>query len=164
MRPPIPAFAILAGLLTGDLAVSALTAAETTARSGPENGLVTVESAASFETTYDRLRSAIADNPNLRILAEIDHAANAEGVGRTLPPTRLIVFGNPKLGTPLMRSGRTVAIDLPQKVLVWEDEAGVHVAYNHPEYLARRHGLEARDEIMETIAGALDGLTAAATR
>lgn len=122
-------------------------------------GLVTVESAVSFQETYDRLRTAIEDNPNLRILAEVDHAANAAGVDRELPPTRLILFGNPDLGTPLMRSARTVAIDLPQKLLVWADAGGrVFVTYNDPAYLQRRHGIEGRDEILATIAGALGSL------
>jgi uncharacterized protein (DUF302 family) len=159
MRPPLPTLAILTALLTA-FAFPAAGAAQ----AGPDHGLVIVESAASFEATYDRLRSAIEANPNLRILAEVDHGANAAGVDRALPPTRLILFGNPKLGTPLMQGARTVAIDLPQKVLVWEDGDGVHVAYNHPDYLAARHGIDGRDRILETIAGALSGLVEAAAR
>lgn len=126
---------------------------------------MTAESAVSFEETYDRLRSAIEDNGNLRILATVDHGANAAGADQELPPTRLILFGNPALGTPLMRSARTTAIDLPQKLLVWADGDGrVFITYNDPAYLQRRHGIEGRDEILATIAGALVSLTDAARR
>jgi uncharacterized protein (DUF302 family) len=132
---------------------------------GPDGGLVTAESGVSFEETYGRLRAAIEDNENLRILATVDHGANAAGVDQELPPTRLILFGNPELGTPMMRSARTVAIDLPQKVLVWEDRDGrILVTYNDPLYLKERHGIEGRDEILETISGALSNLVAEAIR
>jgi len=132
---------------------------------GPDGGLVTAESGVSFEETYDRLRAAIEANENLRILATVDHGANAAGVGEELPPTRLILFGNPELGTPLMRNAGTTAIDLPQKLLVWEDQEGrVLVTYNDPLYLQDRHGIQGRDEILMTISGALSNLVAEATR
>lgn len=140
-------------------------AAAQPAEAAADDGLVTVESAASFQETYDRLRTAIEDNGNLRILAEVDHGANAAGVSRDLPPTRLILFGNPALGTPLMQGARTVAIDLPQKLLVWEDGTGrVHVTYNDPAYLERRRGIQGRDDVLETISGALSRLAGRATR
>ncbi|MFO7893052.1 MAG: DUF302 domain-containing protein [Longimicrobiales bacterium] len=134
-------------------------AGEQAAAAELDPGLVTVESDVAFEETYDRLRTAIEGNENLRILAEVDHGANAAGVDRELPPTRLILFGNPDLGTPLMEGARTTAIDLPQKLLVWADAAGrVFITYNDPAYLQRRHGIEGRDEILATIAGALGSL------
>lgn len=140
-------------------------AGEQAAAAEPDPGLVTVESEFAFEETYDRLRSAIEGNENLRILAEVDHGANAEGVGRTLPPTRLILFGNPDLGTPLMENARTTAIDLPQKLLVWAGTDGrVFITYNDPAYLQRRHGIEGRDEVLTAIAGALGNLTGGAAR
>lgn len=77
------------------------------------NGLVTVESTYGFEETYDRLKGAIEKNDQLSIIAEVDHAANAKSVGMDLRPTRLIVFGNPKLGTQLMQSEQSAGIDLP---------------------------------------------------
>lgn len=131
----------------------------------PDAGLVTVESDVAFDETYDRLYGAIEENENLRILATVDHGANAAGVDQELPPTRLILFGNPALGTPLMQSARTTAIDLPQKLLVWEDQDGrVFVTYNDPLYLRDRHGIEGRDEILTTISEALSTLATDATR
>lgn len=156
-------------LLTALLLV--LAACQPTPDAGPadrtlrDDGLITVESALAFDETFDRLRTAIEGNENLRILATMDHGANASSVGQELPPTRLILFGNPALGTPLMRSVRTTAIDLPQKFLVWEDGTGqVLVTYNDPGYLQRRHGLEGHDEAMSTIEGALSALAAGATQ
>ena len=127
-------------------------------------GVVEEESANDFETTYARLIAAIDANPNLAVVAELDHAANAASVGLELRPTRLVVFGNPALGTRLMQDEQTVGIDLPQKMLVWEDADGdVSVAYNDPEYLASRHDLDDSDGTNETIAEALRALAEAAT-
>lgn len=130
-----------------------------------DSGLVTVESELNFQETYQRLREAIDENENLRTLATVDHEANAAGVGQELPPTRLILFGNPALGTPLMQRVRTTAIDLPQKLLVWEDGEGrVFVTYNDPFYLRDRHGIEGRDEILTTVSNALGTLAGGAPR
>ena len=127
-------------------------------------GLVVLESPYGVDETYRRLEEALAANPAVRILARVDHRANAEGVGATLPPTRLLLFGNPRLGTRLMQAERTVGIDLPMKMLVWEDAAGrTHLAYNDPAYLARRHGLAGQDSTLQTMAGALRNLAARAT-
>ncbi|MDZ7705662.1 MAG: DUF302 domain-containing protein [Trueperaceae bacterium] len=125
-------------------------------------GVVTMESNNDFETTQQRLEHAIAAN-NLILVTVIDHAANAESAGLELPPTRLLIFGNPQVGTPLMQQSRTHAIDLPQKMLVWQDSGGaIYVSYNEPGYLARRHGLMA-DTRTETIAGVLNSLASVAT-
>lgn len=122
-------------------------------------GIVTVASDQSFEDTYNKLQSTIDGNPNLRIVAELDHQANAASVGLDLNPTRLIVFGNPNLGTPLMQESQTIGIDLPQKMLVYETEAGeVYIAYNNPEFLAERHGIKDADDTLNTIANALANL------
>jgi uncharacterized protein (DUF302 family) len=121
-------------------------------------GLVTVESDDPFSDTLDRVESAIEGNDALSLIATVDHAANAESVGMELPPTTLLIFGNPRLGTPLMQASRSVAIDLPQKMLVWEDEGEVMVSYNDPQYLAARHGIEGKEEILETISNALENL------
>lgn len=154
--------AVLALLIA---ACQAPEAGESPGAPGPDGGLVTAESGVSFEETYDRLRAAIEDNENLRILATVDHGANAAGADQEMLPTRLILFGNPDLGTPLMRSARTTAIDLPQKLLVWEDQDGrILVTYNDPLYLQERHGIKGRDEILVTISSALSDLVAEATR
>ena len=127
-------------------------------------GLIINESAYGADETYQRLVAAVESVDPLRIVAELDHAANATRVGLELRPTKLLVFGNPNLGTPLMQAQRTIGIDLPQKMLVWEDANGkVYVAYNDPYYLAERHGIPMDQEQLMIIAGALESLTQAAT-
>ncbi|PSP76042.1 hypothetical protein BRC86_02520 [Halobacteriales archaeon QS_3_64_16] len=121
-------------------------------------GLVTVESDDSFDATVSRISSAIEGNDALTLIGTVDHAANAQSADMELPPTTLLIFGNPKLGTPLMGASRSVAIDLPQKMLVWKEEGEVMVSYNDPQYLAARHGIEDEDEILAKIAGALEKL------
>uniref|UniRef100_UPI003593B341 DUF302 domain-containing protein n=1 Tax=Persicitalea sp. TaxID=3100273 RepID=UPI003593B341 len=128
------------------------------------SGIVTVESKNDFATTYNKLRTAIEGNANLKIVTELDHQANAKKVGMTLNPTKLIVFGNPALGSPLMQSAQTIAVDLPQKMLVWETANGkVNVSYNDPGYLANRHGVMGNEDTIDKIKNALSGLAAGAT-
>ena len=123
-------------------------------------GLIDKISSNSIGDSYDAIVAAITNNPNLRLILELDHQANAARVGLELRPTRLIVFGNPNLGTPLMQSAQSVAIDLPQKILVWEDEnQEVHITYNDPAYLQSRHGIKNQQTILTTIAGALDKIS-----
>ena len=126
-------------------------------------GVVTVDSDKPFNATYSSLKAAIEANANLKIVAELDHQANGESVGKTIRPTRLIVFGNPNLGTPLMQARRTIAIDLPQKMLVWQDETGItHISYNDTNYLADRHGIEGETEVLNMISNALANLSSEA--
>ncbi|WP_281986515.1 DUF302 domain-containing protein [Aquimarina aggregata] len=123
-------------------------------------GIVTKTSNKTFEDTYASLQMAIDANPNLRIIAEVNHEMNAMGAGMDLNPTRLIIFGNPNLGTPLMQNTQTTALDLPQKMLVWQDDADVvHVSYNDPAYLVKRHGITENENILSTITMALDNLS-----
>jgi len=104
-------------------------------------GLVSVQSPLSAKDTMDRVQEN-AKQRGLTIFARIDHAAGAAKVGKALPPTELLIFGNPKGGTPFMECAQTVAIDLPLKVLVWEDADGqVWLGYNDPAYIAERHGV-----------------------
>ena len=127
-------------------------------------GLVVKPSNYSVSETVDRLQ-AILEEKGLTIFHRVDHQAGAEGAGLELSPTEVLIFGNPKLGTPLMTSARTVAIDLPQKALAYEDENGqVFLAYNDPGYLVARHGIEGRDEVLNKIRGALGKFTDAATK
>ncbi|WP_101297616.1 DUF302 domain-containing protein [Halegenticoccus soli] len=122
-------------------------------------GLETVESDECFGATVDRITGAIEGNENLALLATIDHAANAESVGQDLRPTTLLLFGNPEVGTPLMQESPTAGIDLPQKLLVWEDDDGsVKVTYNDPEFLAERHGIDGQDERIGMVSSALKAL------
>jgi uncharacterized protein (DUF302 family) len=127
-------------------------------------GLVTKKSAHSVAGTLDRLEKALKDK-GIVIFARIDHAAGAKKAGMHLPATEVLIFGNPKLGTPLMQSKRTVGIDLPLKVLAWEDEEGqVWLTYNAPAFLADRHGITGRAEVLKKMTGALQKLTDVATR
>lgn len=125
-------------------------------------GLVLTESSRSFESTWQHLLQALEANPAIGIVAQIDHAAAALSVGLHLPPTRLVVFGNPALGTPLMQADRRSGVDLPQKMLVFERHGRVFVAYNSASYLAARHDV---DDVptLATIANALRGLAEQAT-
>jgi len=128
-------------------------------------GVIVVPSEQDMMATYSTLRGAIDAAEPLRLVAELDHADNAESIGQELLPTRLIVFGNPNLGTPLMQGDQSVAIDLPQKMLVFENAAGeVSLAYNDPAYLAARHGILGQEELIGNISTALSNLaTQAAT-
>ncbi len=129
-----------------------------------KQGIISLASNNDFNTTYNKIKDAITANSNHMLVAELDHKANAASVGLTLRPTRLIIFGNPNLGTPLMQNSQTTAIDLPQKMLVWEAEDGtINVSYNDPAYLALRHGISGNTETINTIANALNTLASEAT-
>jgi|SRR5271156_4225206 len=105
------------------------------------NGLITIASNFPVRETIERL-SARVTSLELTIFARVDHAAAAAQVGMPLRPTELLIFGNPKGGTPLMQDQQTAGIDLPVKALAWEDANGkVWLAYNDPAWLAQRHGL-----------------------
>ena len=126
-------------------------------------GIITKTSNVSFEQTYQQLRDVIDNNPNLKIIAELNHQANAASVDLNLAPTRIIMFGNPRLGTPLMQNAQTIGLDLPQKILVYQEASGVvKVAYNDPLYLKDRHGVSQNEAILEKISGALNKLTSVA--
>ncbi len=117
-----------------------------------DKGLVKVESRYSVEETVKRLEAALADKA-LRVFALIDHNGEAEKVGLEMRPTKVLIFGNPKGGTPLMVAAPSLAIDLPLKALIAEDAAGnVSVTYNDPEYLKERHGVP--EELIRNLAGA----------
>jgi len=109
----------------------------------PNNGLVSIRSARSVTDALAAVEAALSEK-GLMIFARIDHAAGAAEAGMPLRPTTLIIFGNPRAGTPLMQAKQTVGIDLPLKLLVWEDEEGaVWLTYNDPTWLVRRHKIGA---------------------
>jgi uncharacterized protein (DUF302 family) len=127
-------------------------------------GLVVKPSNHSVSETLDRLQAALEEQ-GLKIFGRIDHQAGAQAADLDLRPTEVLIFGNPVLGTPLMTSAPTVAIDLPQKALAYEDQAGkVFLAYNDPGYLMTRHGIKDRDEVLNKIRGALGKFTDAAVK
>jgi uncharacterized protein (DUF302 family) len=108
-----------------------------------KNGIVSIHSNHSVDQTVERLQT-ILQSKGIALFALIDHSGEAEKVGMKMRPTKLLIFGNPKAGTPLMLAAPSIAIDLPLKILVWEDGQGrVWLSYNSPEYLAERHGLPA---------------------
>jgi uncharacterized protein (DUF302 family) len=127
------------------------------------DGIVRVRSTRDFTQTVSSLDSAISA-ANLKIFARIDHAANARGVSMELRPTTVFIFGNPQVGSRLMQCEQTVAIDLPLKVLVWQDStSAVWVGYEAPATLGERHKVQGCREVIDRMAAALAGLTAAAT-
>jgi uncharacterized protein (DUF302 family) len=104
-------------------------------------GLVVIPSSVGLKQMLDRLETEVAAK-GLTMFARIDHAAGAAQVGLPLRPTKLLIFGSAKAGTPLMESNQEVGIDLPLKMLVWEDSQGkTWLSYNDPHWLAKRHGL-----------------------
>jgi uncharacterized protein (DUF302 family) len=111
-----------------------------------DDGLITLSSNHPVRETMDRLEAALREK-GITLFARIDHAAGAAAVDMPLRPTELIIFGNPKAGTPLMQARQSIGIDLPLKMLGWQDAAGeVWLAYNDPAWLSRRHGLGAETE------------------
>lgn len=135
-----------------------------TAFAQADPGLVSLASRFSVEETAERFAAAV-EKAGLKIFARIDHAAGAAGVGMSLRPTRLILFGSPKVGTALMSSDQRAGIDLPLKALAWEDAQGrVWLSYNSPDYLLGRFGIRDREAVKEKIGGALTGFSKAATQ
>jgi len=127
-----------------------------------DNGLISMESPYDVAVTADRFENSLQAK-GMTIFARINHTEGALKVGKELRPTELIIFGNPKVGTPLMQCAQSVAIDLPQKSLVWEDENGrVWLSYNDPGYLAGRHNIKNCDEVLNKISGALGNFARAA--
>ena len=115
------------------------------------NGLVILRSSRSVDEVVTALRAMLEAN-GIRLFAFIDHSGEAEKAGFRMRPTKLFIFGDPKAGTPLMLASITSAIDLPLKILVWEDVQGVtQLAYNDPAYLGSRHGIP--DSLVENIRG-----------
>ena len=106
-----------------------------------DGGIASKPSTHSVDDTVAKLKSLL-DAKGVMIFTIVDHSGEAAKVGLKMRPTKLVIFGNPKAGTPLMQAGQTIGIDLPLKALVWQDAAGkTQVSYNEPGWLARRHGL-----------------------
>ena len=115
-----------------------------------KNGIVNVPSNHSVDETVARLKSNL-QSKGITLFALVDHSGGAEKVGLKMQPTKLLTFGSPKAGTPLMLAAPSIAIDLPLKILVWQDGQGkVWLSYNSPEYLRERHGVPA--ELVPNIA------------
>ena len=128
-----------------------------------EDGLVTIASRHTVSETLDRLERALKTK-DITVFARIDHAAGAASVAMPLRPTELLIFGSPRGGTPLMQSNQTAGIDLPLKVLGWQDAGGqIWLTYSDPSWLARRHQLgSGTDANVGTLKLLLETLTRAA--
>ena len=114
-------------------------------------GIISKASKYSVPETLDRV-DALLRSKGIKIFVRVDHSGEAEKAGLKMPPTQLLIFGNPKGGTPVMLAAPTAAIDLPLKALAWQDADGkVWLSYNDPEYLKKRYGLT--DDQIKTIAG-----------
>jgi uncharacterized protein (DUF302 family) len=129
------------------------------------DGLTTIKSGLGLKDTADRLAAEVTSR-GMSVFARIDHAAGAASVGMPLRPTEVLIFGNAKGGTPLMQAVPTIGLDLPLKILVWQDEAGdTCVSYNDPAWLARRYGITGEAEAMAgKLASVLAAVASAATK
>jgi uncharacterized protein (DUF302 family) len=128
------------------------------------DAMIVKKSSHSVARTLDRLEAAIREK-GIAVVARVDHAAAAKKADLALRPTELLIFGNPKLGTPLMQSRQNAGIDLPLKVLAWEDEKGkVWLGYYPPQDLAARHGIHDREAVLKKMSEVLEGLTAQAVQ
>ena len=122
-------------------------------------GLSSIRSSLGPKATMDRLEAQIHAR-GLSVFARIDHSAGAAKVGLTLAPTELILFGNARGGTPLMQSVQTAGIDLPLKILVWQDTANnTWLSYNEPSWIAQRHGVVGAESAIDKLAGLLGAIT-----
>ncbi len=124
-------------------------------------GIVDVASHHSVDATVEKIRGILAAK-GVTLFALVDHSGEAEKVGMKMRPTKLLIFGNPKAGTPVMLAAPSIAIDLPLKILVWEDEAGkAWISYNSADYLGSRHGVPT--ELIQNLAAA-EAIAAAAAK
>jgi uncharacterized protein (DUF302 family) len=106
-----------------------------------ENGIVDIPSEHSVDEIVEKLKKILSAK-GVTLFALIDHSGEAEKIGMKMPPTKLLIFGSPKAGTPVMLAAPSIAIDLPLKILVWEDTTGkTWISYNSPQYLQQRHNV-----------------------
>jgi len=141
---------ILSVLIIPSLAISA-------------DGLITIKSNHSVMKTTQMLIKAL-NKKGMTVFKTINHKKGAKKVGKRLRPTTVVIFGNPNIGTPLMKCSQTIAIDLPQKALIWKDKKGqVWFSYNDPSYLVKRHNLKECKPVIAKITKALANFSKAAT-
>jgi len=135
----------------------------TQASADVSNGIIRIKSNHDVTTTIDKLENVLKTK-GMTIFKRVNHTAGAEKAGLQLRPTELLIFGNPKVGTPLMLCSQTAALDLPQKALAYKDESGqVWLAYNDPTYMAMRHNIKNCEEPVQKVSNALAKFTRAAT-
>lgn len=145
------------------LALVAPVQAANEAAGANSDGLVTLQSRHSVDDTLNRLEAALEEK-GLTVFTHIDHAQGAEKAGLKMRDTQVLIFGNPEIGTPIMKCAPAAAVDFPQKALVWEDAEGeVWLAYNDPHYLVERHDIEGCEAQVQKMSEALDNLARGAT-
>ncbi|MCK4709055.1 MAG: DUF302 domain-containing protein [Gammaproteobacteria bacterium] len=127
-------------------------------------GVINVPSKHSVEQTANKLEKVLLSK-GMKIFQRVKHSEGAKSVGININPTELIIFGNPKAGSPLMKCAPTVAIDLPQKAVIWQDaNSKVWISYNDPAYLKQRHNIQGCDKVLTKVSGILSKLTGAAAK
>jgi uncharacterized protein (DUF302 family) len=127
------------------------------------NGIIKIKSNHSVSETINKLETVL-NKKGMTIFKRVDHAAGAKKAGLQLRPTELLIFGNPKVGTPLMLCSQTAALDLPQKALAYRDENGqVWLVYNDPAYMAQRHQIKVCEKAVQKVTNALAKFSAIAT-
>ena len=140
-----------------------LSLSSTTVYANETNGIIKIKSAHSVSQTINKLE-AVLTKKGMTIFKRVDHSAGADKVGLQLRSTELLIFGNPKVGTPLMQCSQTAALDLPQKALAYKDEKGqVWLAYNDPLFMAKRHNLKNCDAAVQKVTNALAKFAGIAT-
>ena len=128
-----------------------------------DNGIISIKSVHTVTETINKLEDVLK-NKGMTIFKRINHTAGAEKAGITLRPTELLIFGNPKVGTPLMLCSQTAALDLPQKALAYKDKMGqVWLSYNDPAYMAKRHGIKGCEKPLQKVSNALAKFAKVAT-
>lgn len=134
------------------------------AAAGADNGLITLKSHHSVSETLDRFESVIRKK-GMTVFARVDHRKGASGVGLELRPTEVLIFGNPKIGTLIMQGNQSAGMDLPLKVLSWQDESGtVWLSYNDPGWIVSRHNIQNKGPVVAKMRGALKNFSAFAAR
>jgi uncharacterized protein (DUF302 family) len=146
------------------LVLSSFVFASLSGNASAVEGMISVASQHSVDETVTKLTSAL-ETKGMKIFAIVPHSKGAESADIKLRPTTLLIFGNPKVGAPLMSCTQTVGLDLPQKALIHEDEKGVvYLSYNDPNYLKNRHAIEGCDEVLGKVSNALKNFANAATQ
>jgi uncharacterized protein (DUF302 family) len=136
----------------------------TTVNANETNGIIKIKSTHTVSETINKLE-AVLIKKGMTIFKRVNHTAGANKAGLQLRPTELLIFGNPKVGTPLMLCSQTAAIDLPQKALAYKDENGqVWLTYNDPAYMAKRHGIQGCEKTVQKVTNALAKFFSVATK
>ena len=151
-------------ILSAFFAMALFATALTTTPAHAADGVILVTSKNDVKTTTDKLEKILTEK-GITVFARVDHAGGAKGIGQTLRPTELLIFGNPKLGTPLMQKKQEIGLDLPLKALIFEGADGkTYIAYSDPAYLGKRYGMTEPAGVFKKMSGALKNFTAAAAK